>query len=79
MSPQQKPADADSAASARACLQSVNIRCSGCPQVHVRFMGKGDHHPDDLSVLIQIWMGEKCSSACGKGALKGTRSCFGLL
>lgn len=32
MSPQQKPADADSAASARTHLQSVNIRCLGCPR-----------------------------------------------
>lgn len=79
MSPQQKPADADSAVSARAHLQSVNIRCLGCPQVHTGFMGKGDHHPDDLGILMQSWMEEKCSSACGKGALKGTSSCFGLL
>jgi len=79
MSPQQKPVDADSAASARAHLQSVNIRCLGCPQVRRGLMGKGDHRPDDLAVLIQSWMGEKRSSACGKGALKGTSSCFGLL
>jgi len=63
---QQKPVDADSAASARAHLQSVNIRCLGCPQVHTGFMGKGDHCPDDLGVLTQSRMEEKCSSACGK-------------
>lgn len=53
MSPQQKPVDAHSAASARAHLRSMNIRCLGCPQVHKGFMGKGDHWSDDLSVLIQ--------------------------
>lgn len=68
MSPQQKPVDADSAASARAHLQSVNIRCLGCPQVHIRCIRKGDHCPDDLASSHKAGWGRNAAQHVGRSS-----------